>query len=51
MFKNWIVVITMLLLTSGCVRTPQFTDDRGNVIPGSIASMEMLDIGGIPQSV
>lgn len=43
--------IFLLLLLSGCTFTRPFTDASGQILPGSIAEMEMLNIGGIEQSV
>lgn len=36
---------------SSCSHTPPFTDSDGRVIPGSVASMEMIELGGVEQSV
>jgi proline iminopeptidase len=41
----------LLALLAGCVHTEPFRDADGEVLPGSIASMEKLPIGGIEQSV
>lgn len=42
----------LLLLVTGCgVHTEPFTDQQGRVIPGSIAAMERLEIGGVSQSI
>lgn len=41
----------VLALLAGCTRTEPFRDEAGRVIPGSIATMEDLTIGGIPQRV
>lgn len=30
-------------------RTPAFADERGRVVPGSVAAMETVTIGGLPQ--
>lgn len=35
----------------GCIHTAPFRDDQGRIIPGSIAVMETVSIGGIPQQV
>ena len=43
--------IASLLLLSGCVHTVPFRDANGRIIPGSIAAMETLNIGGISQSI
>ena len=41
----------LLLSVMGCAYTRPFTDSSGHVIPGSIATMETVNIGGIPQSI
>lgn len=46
-----ILGIAMLLSIAGCTCTRPFTDAEGRVVPGSIATMETLPIGGISQSV
>jgi pimeloyl-ACP methyl ester carboxylesterase len=46
-----IVALTLLFVINGCVYTRKFTDAHGHVIPGSIATMEIVTIGGIPQSI
>lgn len=38
-------------MTSGCVHTRAFIDADGRVIPGSVATMETLTIGGVAQSI
>lgn len=45
------VAAALLLLVAACVYTQPFKDAKGRIIPGSIAVMETLPIGGIPQSV
>ena len=40
-----------LLLTAGCVYTRAFTDTHRRVIPGSVATMEMVTVGGVSQSI
>jgi pimeloyl-ACP methyl ester carboxylesterase len=40
-----------LVALGGCVRTRPFKDSDGRVLPGSIASMETIRIGGIDQSI
>lgn len=35
----------------GCAHTRPFTDADGNILPGSIARMEMASIGGVEQSL
>jgi proline iminopeptidase len=40
-----------LLASSACTRTRPFVDERGRVVPGSIATMEMVRLGGMGQSV
>jgi pimeloyl-ACP methyl ester carboxylesterase len=42
---------TLLFLTAACVHTEPFRDAQGGIIPGSIAAMETIPIGGISQSV
>jgi hypothetical protein len=42
--------LAQLLLTP-CAYTREFRDDEGQTIPGSIATMEMLSIGGIRHSL
>ncbi len=44
-------VILLLLSCPGCVRTAPFTDAHGGVIPGSVATMENVSIGGVSQSI
>ena len=39
------------LLSSSCTHTVPFRDATGNIIPGSIASMETITIGNVPQSI
>lgn len=46
-----LVLLAALSALLCCTATPQFTDGAGRVIPGSIARMEDLTIGGIPQRV
>jgi pimeloyl-ACP methyl ester carboxylesterase len=41
----------MLLVVAGCVHTRDITDAQGRIVPGSIATMEMVTIGGIGQSL
>jgi pimeloyl-ACP methyl ester carboxylesterase len=41
----------LLLLVAACVHTQPFKDAKGHALPGSIAAMEMVPIGGISQSV
>jgi pimeloyl-ACP methyl ester carboxylesterase len=44
-------VVVAILLFYGCVHTTPFRDSRGEIIPGSIATMETVSIGGIPQQL
>lgn len=45
-------LVLCLLLLAGCARhTRPFTDGSGRTVRGSIASMEMIEIGGVRQSV
>ena len=41
----------LLVAVLGCTYTRPFKDARGNVIPGSIATMESVTIGGVSQSI
>lgn len=41
----------LLLALFGCTWTRPFTDHAGRVIPGSIATMETIELGGVRQSV
>lgn len=43
--------IASLLLLTGCIHTVPFRDANGRLIPGSIAAMETVNIGGISQSI
>ena len=36
---------------TGCIHTEPFRDHDGHILPGSIAPMEMVPIGGTPQSL
>ena len=38
-----------LYLTWGRCQTPSILDTRGNPVPGSIASLEQIDLNGVPQ--
>lgn len=54
MFFNWAFILRaalLLSLTSCTISTPPFVDADGHIIPGSIASMETVTIGGLSQSV
>lgn len=46
-----VTALTLLLLSTGCIHTVPFKDAAGRVIPGSIAAMEMVSIGGVEQSI
>ena len=41
----------LLFLLAGCVSTAPFKDTDGHVIPGSIVTMESVEIGGVAQSI
>jgi proline iminopeptidase len=43
--------LLLAITLSACTYTRPFTDRSGRVIPGSVASMEMIELGGIRQSV
>jgi proline iminopeptidase len=53
MSSHWTIRLlgTALFLLTACVHTREFRDDQGHVVPGSIATMETLSIGGINQSI
>ena len=44
-----VIPFVVALSLSGCIHTDPFRDRQGQVIPGSIALMETVSIGGIPQ--
>ncbi len=47
-----LILLILLILLSGChTFTSPFVDVDGRVIPGSIATMETVNIGGIAQSI
>lgn len=48
---SYYAAVTMLSVSAGCVHTAPFTDSQGHLIPGSIATMETVTIGGLPQSL
>ena len=55
-FNRWRVVALSLLIAIplalvGCIRTKPFYGANGGVLPGSIATMEMLSVNGVSQSV
>ena len=41
--------LILVATVAGCVSTRQFKDHEGHVIPDSIASIETISIGGVPQ--
>lgn len=43
--------LASILATTGCIHTRKFINTQGRVVPGSIATMETVKIGGIPQSI
>ncbi len=45
------VVLAASLTLAGCRSTPAFRDAQGRVLPGSIAQMETVTLGGAPQAV
>jgi pimeloyl-ACP methyl ester carboxylesterase len=51
--RNLTIILGMALLLSiaSCTGTRPFTDADGHIIPGSIATMEQVLIGGISQSI
>ena len=44
-------LLGVALAMVGCARTRPFIDAQGKPLPGSIASMETAEIGGIEQSL
>jgi proline iminopeptidase len=51
-FRSAMVLMGVtLLMTAGCVYTRAFTDAHRRVIPGSVATMETVAVGGVPQSI
>lgn len=46
-----VTALVVMLLSPGCVQTVPFKDAHGHIIPGSIATMEHVSIGGISQSI
>ncbi|SDA23242.1 hypothetical protein SAMN05216315_12022 [Nitrosospira sp. Nsp18] len=46
-----VATVALFLLCTGCVHTVPFTDAKNHIIPGSIATMETVTIGGISQSI
>jgi proline iminopeptidase len=51
LFTSRAAVLGLLLLIAGCIHTVPFKDATGQLIPGSIATMEAVTIGGISQSI
>lgn len=50
--RGFILKVILLLSLSGCCTfTSPFVDVDGHAIPGSIATMETVSIGGIPQNI
>jgi proline iminopeptidase len=50
-FVGRATAVAFVLLITGCVHTAPFKDANGQIIPGSIATMETAAIGGISQSI
>jgi pimeloyl-ACP methyl ester carboxylesterase len=44
-----VIGLAALVGTAGCIYTEQFRDRDGRVVPGSIATMETVTIGSVPQ--
>ena len=44
-------VVAAALVASACTGTPPFVGADGRVVPGSIAAMEVVRLGGVDQSV
>lgn len=49
--RSFVLGIALLLLVTGCTYTRPFTDSNGYVVPGSVATMETVSIGGISQNI
>ncbi len=45
------LVLALCGCTWGCARTRPFTDRAGHVVPGSVATMETVTLGGVEQAV
>ncbi|WP_052494205.1 alpha/beta fold hydrolase [Nitrosospira sp. NpAV] len=45
------ILALLLSMITACVHTVPFKDAAGRIIPGSIASMETVPIGGVSQSI
>lgn len=45
------IMFVFALMLSGCIQTDPFRDSQGQIVPGSIAVMETISIGGVPQRV
>ncbi|MDC8447468.1 MAG: alpha/beta hydrolase [Nitrospira sp.] len=43
------LMVVLLLYLHGCTHTAPFRDNQGRIVPGSIAAMEAISIGGFPQ--
>jgi proline iminopeptidase len=50
-WRSLALALLLLFAVHGCTHTSPFKDARGNVIPGSIATMESVTIGGISQGI
>lgn len=46
-----LIAFVAMLSLYGCIHTAPFLDGQGRIIPRSIAVMETVSIGGIPQQV
>ena len=44
-----VAAIVSLLTSVGCAHTVPFRDAHSHLIPGSIAALETVSVGGIPQ--
>ena len=49
--RRWLYGTLLVLGLAGCTWTRPFTDAQGRVVPGSIATMEMIELGGVRQSI
>lgn len=51
MLKKGLLLLSLLVLFSCSSKTPFIKDENGNKIPGSIATIEKITIGGIKQTI
>jgi len=49
MIPGLITILTLPLLVLGCAKTPAFRDEAGRILPGSVARMQYVELGGSRQ--